>query len=102
MPAILQISFPYQGPFGAAMAQALAEFAESIAREPGLLGKIWTENEGAREAGGVYLFGDEQAARAYLAKHTARLRSLGISDIRAAVFAVNDELSRITRGPLGC
>ena len=64
MRTLLQLDFPYDGPFGDEMASAMAELAESIAREPGFLWKIWTENPDSCEAGGIYLFEDESSARA--------------------------------------
>ncbi len=100
MATLLQIDFPFQGPFGTEMATALAGLAADIAAEPGLLWKIWTENAATGEAGGVYLFADEARARAYLAKHGERLRAFGITGIDAHVFDVNDALTRTTRGPL--
>ncbi len=100
MPVLLQVDFPFQGPFGAAAAQAMRELAESIAREPGLLWKIWTENEAEQTAGGVYLFEDEASARAYLAMHSARLQGFGVQGLRARVFDVNGALSQIDRAPL--
>ena len=100
MPVLLQVDFPFQGPFGAAAAQAMRELAESIAREPGLLWKIWTENATDRTAGGIYLFADEDSARAYCDMHTTRLESFGVTGIRALFFDVNDALTATTRGPL--
>lgn len=100
MATLLQIDFPFEGPFGDAMAEQLAELAVSIAQESGLIWKIWTENAQERTAGGVYLFSDEPSARAYLHKHQERLKGFGIEDIRARIFAVNDTLSHTTRAPL--
>jgi hypothetical protein len=100
MATLLQFDFPFEGPFGAAMAEALADLARSINEEPGFLWKIWTENAAAHTAGGIYLFADHGSAEAYLAKHTARLEGFGVSDIRARVFDVNETLSAITHGPL--
>lgn len=40
---ILQVDFPSKGPFGAEMSTAMRELAESIAEEPGLIWKLWTE-----------------------------------------------------------
>lgn len=97
---LLQIDFAYRGPFGPEMTRALAGLAQDIAREPGLAWKFWTENEAAGEAGGVYLFADEPSARAYAAKHTARLAAFGIGPVRAKIFDVNPDLSRATRAPL--
>jgi hypothetical protein len=99
MAKLLQITFAFHGPFGRQMAETFTELAQSISREPGLVWKIWTENEDAREAGGIYLFVDEKSARAYLEKHAARLKDAGIAEISAKIFDVNSELSCITRGP---
>lgn len=37
---LLQVDFPFQGPFGAAMAEGMRELAQSIAQEPGLIWKV--------------------------------------------------------------
>ncbi len=97
---ILQVDFPYAGPWGQAMAEAMEGLARSIAEEPGLLWKIWTENEAAGEAGGIYLFKDIASAETYLAMHTARLKGFGISHVNGKIFAVNDALSQLGRGPV--
>ena len=41
---LLQIDFPYNGPFGSAFFDAMKELAEDIATENGLVYKLWTEN----------------------------------------------------------
>jgi hypothetical protein len=97
---LLQFDFPAAGPWGEAMAGAFADLAHSIADAPGLLWKIWTENEATGEQGGIYLFTDAESAQAYRDLHTARLASFGITEIRAKTFAVNQPLSAITRGPV--
>lgn len=97
---LVQFDFPYLGPFGAEMAEALNGLAQSIAGEPGLIWKIWIENAETGEAGGIYLFTDEQSARSYMAKHEARLREFGIADIRAKIFDVNESLSKLTKAEL--
>ena len=102
MSKLLQIDFPFSGPFGDEMADALKELAHSITEEPGFIWKIWTENENTREAGGIYLFENEATANAYLNMHTARLKDLGISEINAKIFDVNEDLSKITAGPMAC
>ena len=94
MAKLLIIDFSYPGPFGNQMAEQLSGLANSIAEEPGFIWKTWTENESTKEAGGVYLFADEETATAYMEKHTARLKALGISDIRIKLFDVNETLSR--------
>ena len=100
MAYLLQVDFPYQGPWGDGMTAALRGLAESIANEPGLIWKIWTENQAAGEAGGIYLFKDVPSAEAYLAMHTARLMSFGVQRVNGKIFEVNDALSLIDRAPL--
>jgi len=100
MPVLLQIDFPFTGPWGEAMTEALRGLAESIADEPGLLWKIWTENSATAEAGGIYLFADRASAEAYLAMHTARLTGLGVTRVNGKIFDVNPALSTIDRAPL--
>lgn len=55
---IVQVDFPYAGPWGHEMTQEMDSLARLIAKEPGLVWKIWTENQKAGEAGGIYLFTD--------------------------------------------
>ena len=100
MTTLLQIDFPYPGPWGDEMTAAMRELAQSIAQEPGLLWKIWTENAERQEAGGIYLFADRASAEAYLAMHTARLTGFGIPRVNGKIFDVNPALSAIDRAPL--
>lgn len=100
MPYLLQVDFPYQGPWGDEMTAALRGLAESIADEPGLIWKIWTENQQTGMAGGIYLFQDLPSAEAYLSMHTKRLTGFGIPEVNGRVFRVNEALSRIDRAPL--
>jgi len=97
---LVQFDFPFEGPFGEEMATALRELAQSIAGEPGLVWKIWTENAIENEGGGVHLFEDEASAPEYIEKHTARLAAFGIPAVRAKLFDVNAPLSEVTRAPL--
>ena len=100
MAYLLQVDFPYQGPWGDEMTSALRGLAESIANEPGLIWKIWTENQAAGEAGGIYLFNDLPSAEAYLAMHAQRLLGFGVPLVNGKVFEVNEALSLIDRAPL--
>lgn len=93
---LVQFDFAYDGPFG----HDMAGLARSISDEPGFIWKIWTENQAKREAGGFYLFADEESARSYIAKHTARLKEFGIENVNAKLFDVNRPLSEITKGPV--
>lgn len=100
MSYILQVDFPYPGPWGHDMFEAMESLARSIADEPGLVWKIWTMNEAAGEAGGIYLFKDAASAEAYLAMHTARLKGFGIPQVNGKIFEVHDALSKIDSGPV--
>jgi len=76
--------------------------AEKIAGVPGLIWKLWSYDDAAHVATSVYLFEDEDRARAWgdgpmkpaLSSHE------GIGDIEASYFDVDEELSAITRAPL--
>lgn len=93
---LLQIDFPFAGPYGSEMAAAMDGLARDIAGEAGLEWKIWTENAATGRAGGIYLFADPDNAARYLDKHTKRLESFGISGIEAKTFSINEALSAIT------
>lgn len=97
---LLQIDFPYHGPIGEEMAEGFKDLAHSIAKEEGLIWKIWTENNETKEAGGIYVFENLSALEAYLDMHTKRLQSFGVIDIRAKIFDINEKLSAITKAPL--
>lgn len=97
---LLQIDFPFAGPWGEDAAQAMRGLAGDIAAEPGLHWKVWTENPAEGRAGGIYAFEDAQSARRYLRKHATRLAGFGIRDLRCVEFGVNAALSSITRAPV--
>ncbi len=97
MAIILQVDFPFAGPWGDEMAAAMEGLAQDIAGEPGLQWKIWTENAQTQRAGGIYCFDTAEAAQAYADKHLARLASFGITGIVAHHFAINAPLSKVTR-----
>jgi len=101
MPTVFQMDFPTDGPFGAERAELYADLAASIATEPGLLWKIWTENPTDGQAGGIYLFADETSARAYATMHLKRVEARGVTGVRALFFDVIEPLTAITHGPVG-
>ncbi|MDD5157323.1 MAG: monooxygenase [Sulfurimonas sp.] len=100
MVILLQIDFPYSGPVGKEMAEAFDDLANSIAKEKGLMFKIWTENRETKEAGGIYMFEDLSSLDAYLEMHTKRLEGFGVTNIRSKTFEVNEALSKITKAPI--
>ena len=97
---LLQIDFPYHGPWAEEMASSLLGLAEEISATPGLIWKIWTENAQARRTGGIYLFADIESLETYCHRHLARLARLGIGGVEARVFDVNERLGTISRAPL--
>ncbi|KRG10769.1 monooxygenase [Staphylococcus sp. NAM3COL9] len=95
---ILQVDFPLDGPFDDEMAQQFEDLAKSINDEPGFLWKIWTENETAKEAGGIYAFDSKMHAENYLSMHSERLNAMGVNEINAKIFTINEALTQITHG----
>jgi len=93
---LLQVDFPHSEPFGDELTAAMGDLARDIATEHGLISKLWTENQATKEAGGIYLFDNEEDALRYLKKHTARLEAFGYTDIRGKVFAINEALSALS------
>ncbi len=79
---------------------SLNHLLSRLIRNLGFLWKVWTESEKNHEAGGIYLFTDEKSALAYLEKHTARLKNLGVEEVVAKVFDVNEPLSQINQAKL--
>jgi len=51
MAVILQTHFPFEGPFGQTMVEAMTPLTRSINDEPGMLWKIWTEDAAGKRAG---------------------------------------------------
>lgn len=97
---LLQMDYPFSGPWGSKLADEYCDLARRIATVPGLICKVWTENQETGEAGGIYLFEDESSLDSYLAGKIERMKGSGIEDIRAKKYDVNERLTRITRGRL--
>jgi hypothetical protein len=80
---------------------ALAEHvASQLARTPGLLWKLWLLEEGGRQAAGLYLFADDQAARAFLDGPTldGLRQHPAITGVTTRRYGVLADLSLITGG----
>lgn len=99
-PVLVIFDFPARPPGGPAQDAALRALAGSIAGEPGLLWKIWTESRQEGRAGGVYLFATRADAERYHAMHAARLAQTGITGIEVRYRTANAALTAITRGPV--
>ena len=97
---LLQMDYPFSGPWGSQLADEYSDLALRIANVPGLICKVWTENRETGEAGGIYLFEDEASLDSYLEGKIERMKASGIEDIRAKKYEVNERLTRITRGRL--
>jgi Putative mono-oxygenase ydhR len=76
--------------------------AQTIADAPGLVWKVWLLNEQDGEAGGIYLFQDEQSLAAYLSSPViGQIKSLPqLREISAKRFDTIPELTAVTRGPI--
>src|SRR4051812_6066394 len=76
--------------------------APPLADTPGLLWKVWLMNEEKNEAGGIFLFENEDALRAYVGGPivTALKASPAVSNISAKPFDVLADHSAVTRAPL--
>ena len=75
---------------------------DQIANVTGLIWKIWVINEQERTAGGIYYFGDEEDARAYIEGPVlAQVQNSPIlSDFEVKMYDVLDRPSQSTRAPL--
>jgi hypothetical protein len=76
--------------------------AAQIAQVPGLRWKIWLMNQAESRGGGIYLFDDEESARAYLdGPIVALMKSHPIfADLSFRMFSVLEEPTAVTRGPI--
>jgi len=83
-------------------AARLHESAERLAGLPGMVWKIWLYDDSRQAASSLYMFEDEEHARAWGdGPLRERLESYpGISDVQTAYYDVDEHLSAITRGPL--
>lgn len=100
MAYLLQVDFPFEGPFGEEMSTVFQEIAEIINKEKGFYWKIWTENKETKEAGGIYAFEEKQDAENYAEMHKKRLESFGVKDIRVKIFNINEKLTQLNHGTI--
>ena len=95
---ILQINYKLNGPRAAYERENLP-YAQPIADIPGLRWKVWIINEAQSEAGGIYLFDDDAAVKAFVdGPIVAEMKGDPTLSIKA--FDVIAELTAITRGPV--
>ena len=88
--------------FAADYEGAVTPLAEEYATVPGLRWKIWIINEAEGEAGGIYLFDDEESLNALLdSPLTAQVTSHpALSDFSVKQFDVMEGVTATTRGPV--
>src|ERR1700741_4276787 len=98
---ILQINFKLN--VSSAEYRKISEsVAQAIADVPGLVWKVWLLNEQEGEAGGIYLFQDEQSLVGYLSGPiVAQIKSLPqLREISAKRFDTIPNITVVTRGPI--
>jgi hypothetical protein len=98
---ILQINFTYDATADEYRSLA-ADIAGAFADVEGLRWKIWTQNEEASVAGGVYLFENRAVLDAFLAGPlAAQVRDHpAVKEMSAKAFDVMNGPTRVTRGPV--
>ena len=98
---ILQINFKLNVP-SAEYRKIVESVVQAIADVPGLVWKVWLLNEQESEAGGIYLFQDEQSLAAYLSGPIiSQIKSLPqLREISAKRYETVPELTVVTRGPV--
>src|SRR5262245_49331780 len=99
---ILQVNFK----FNVAREQyenTVEPMAQDFANVPGCLWKVWLMNDKESEAGGIYLFADESAVETFKGSPlvAAVLSHPALSDYSIKQFEVLEQISRVTRAPLG-
>ena len=103
MPTILQVNFNYDISEEELARRSTPERAKMFLTLPGLRWKVWIRDTQRRESGGIYLFDDREAAQAYLdGPIVAAMKSMPDStNLTTKLFEVREEVSAVTRAPLG-
>jgi hypothetical protein len=98
---IIQVNFQFTGAENYFEASA-ASFAGLFAAIPGLHWKIWLLNKEKKEAGGIYLFSDDQAANDY--RHSELLAKIlanpKFSHFTIKQFGIMEAPGVITNAPV--
>jgi Putative mono-oxygenase ydhR len=98
---ILQVNFKLNVPI-AEYRKICDAVAQPIADVPGLQWKVWLLNEQENEAGGIYLFKDEQALNDYLSGPiVSQIKSHpAFQELNVKRFDVMEDVTAVTRGPI--
>ena len=99
---ILQVNFKFNVP-RELYEKTIEPMAQDFADVPGCLWKVWLMNDKANEAGGIYLFADEAALDTFKGSPLVAtvLSHPALSDYSVKQFEVLEQVSRVTRAPLG-
>ena len=98
---VLQVNFKFNVP-AADYRKLAGEIAGAFAQVEGLRWKVWILNEQDSEAGGIYLFQDEQSLQSYLSSPLAEQvkNHPALSEMSVKSFAVEPAATAVTRGPI--
>jgi hypothetical protein len=99
---ILQVNFKFNVP-RELYESTVAPMAQEFANVPGCLWKVWLMNDEEKQAGGIYLFADETSVATFKGSPlvAAVLSHPALSDFSVKQFEVLEQVSRVTRAPLG-
>ena len=98
---ILQINFNFNVT-AEEYEKTVSPLAQQFADVPGCQWKIWLMNESRNEAGGIYLFEDEEAFENFRQSELAAMVKShpALSNFSMKDFTILDEVSKVTRAPL--
>ncbi|MBT8378422.1 MAG: YdhR family protein [Ignavibacteria bacterium] len=82
--------------------EAVAPLADKFAELPGLRWKVWILNSENSEAGGIYMFENQASVDEYLAGPLAKIVTThpALSNFSIKQFAIMEDVTKITRGPI--
>ncbi len=98
---MLQVNFNYSAS-KEEYEQAVAPLADKFANVPGLKWKIWILNAEKSEAGGIYMFDNQASLDTYLTGPLAEAVTThpALSDFSIKQFAIMEDVTKVTRGPV--
>jgi len=98
--AVLHLRFKLRVPPDVLLAQS-REAATAIASVEGLIWKLWVSQEDESEMGGIYLFANREAARAYLNHPVVQAicSNPAVVSSESQLWDVESSLSTLTRAP---
>ena len=97
---IWNLHMTYDGPITKEYSAEMKQMAESIAKEPGMIWKIWTFEDGTNRLVSSYLFRNLKYLEAYKEMHTKRLKAYGITLKANYILDIMEDVNAITNAPL--